>query len=108
MIEISDTSTVGDVFFEAAARYGDQPFLAFPANTARAYAPQGLEWTYAQAATAVRHLMARYAGAGYGVGHRIGLLLENRLEHFLHKLAMNALGVCCVPLNPDHRPQEMA
>ena len=108
MIEISDTSTVDEVFFEAAARYGEQPFLAFPANPARAYAPQGLEWTYAQAATAVRDLMARYASAGYGVGHRVGLLLENRLEHFLHKLAMNALGVCCVPLNPDHRPQEMA
>lgn len=108
MIEISDTSTVGEVFFEAAARYGAQPFLAFPAHPARAYAPQGLEWTYAQTATAVRGLMARYASAGYGVGHRVGLLLENRLEHFLHKLAMNALGVCCVPLNPDHRPQEMA
>ncbi|WP_137920941.1 AMP-binding protein [Hydrogenophaga sp. 2FB] len=108
MIDIRETSTVGEVFFEAAARYGDQPFLAAPANPARAYAPQGLEWTYAQTATAVRGLMARYASAGYGVGHRVGLLLENRLEHFLHKLAMNALGVCCVPLNPDHRPQEMA
>lgn len=108
MIEISDTSTVGEVFFNAAAAYSDQPFLAFPANPARAYATQGLEWTYAQTATAVRGLMDRYASAGYGVGHRVGLLLENRLEHFLHKLAMNALGVCCVPLNPDHRPQEMA
>lgn len=108
MIEISETSTVGEVFFEAAARYGDQPFLSFPANPARAYAPLGLEWTYAQTAAAVRGLMERYASAGYGLGHRVGLLLESRLEHFLHKLAMNALGLCCVPLNPDHRPQEMA
>ncbi|KRC06280.1 long-chain fatty acid--CoA ligase [Hydrogenophaga sp. Root209] len=108
MIEIRETSTVGEVFFEAALRYGDQLFLAAPANPARASAPQGLEWTYAQTATMVRSLMERYASAGYGVGHRVGMLLENRLEHFLHKLAMNALGVCCVPLNPDHRPQEMA
>ena len=36
------------------------------------------------------------------------LLLENRPEHLLHKLAMNALGICCVPLNADHRPREMA
>ncbi len=108
MIEISDTSTVGEVFFKAAAAYSDQPFLAFSANPARAYATPGLEWTYAQTATAVRELMERYSSAGYGVGHRVGLLLENRLEHFLHKLAMNALGVCCVPLNPDHRAQEMA
>ncbi|MFN7122264.1 MAG: AMP-binding protein [Hydrogenophaga sp.] len=108
MIDIHETSTVGEVFFEAALRYGDQPFLATPANPERSCAPQGLEWTYAQTASRVRGLMERYASAGYGVGHRVGLLLENRLEHFLHKLAMNALGVCCVPLNPDHRPQEMA
>ena len=108
MIDISETSTVGEAFFEAALRYADQPFLAVPANPARSYAPLGLEWTYTQTAIMVRSLMERYASSGYGVGHRVGLLLENRLEHFLHKLAMNALGVCCVPLNPDHRPQEMA
>jgi crotonobetaine/carnitine-CoA ligase len=26
----------------------------------------------------------------------------------LHKLAMNALGICCVPVNPDYRPRELA
>ena len=25
----------------------------------------------------------------------------------LHKLALNALGVCCVPVNPDYRPREL-
>ncbi len=108
MIEINDSSTVGEVFFAAAIRYPDQPFLAYPANPARAYLPQGLELTYSETAALVRRLMATYSRSGYGVGHRVGLLLENRLEHFLHKLAMNALGVCCVPLNPDHRPKEMS
>jgi acyl-CoA synthetase (AMP-forming)/AMP-acid ligase II len=108
MIEINETSTVGEAFFQAALRYADKPFLATPANPFRSSAPQGLEWTYAQTATMVRSLMERYATAGYGVGHHVGLLLENRLEHFLHKLAMNTLGVSCVPLNPDHRPSEMA
>lgn len=108
MIEINDSSTVGEVFFAAAIRYADQPFLAFPANPERRYAPQGLELTYAQTAAVVRRLMTCYSSAGYGLGHRVGLLLENRLEHFFHKLAMNALGVCCVPLNPDHRPKEMS
>lgn len=108
MIEINDSSTVGEVFFAAAIRYTDQPFLAFPANPERRYAPQGLELTYAQTAAVVRRLMTCYSSAGYGLGHRVGLLLENRLEHFFHKLAMNALGVCCVPLNPDHRPKEMS
>ena len=108
MIDIGETSTIPDVFFAAAKAYAQRPFLVAPANPARAYAPAGQTFSYAQAADAVRDLMQCYRMAGYGVGHRVGLLLENRLEHFLHKLAMNALGVCCVPLNPDHRAPEMA
>lgn len=62
---------------------------------------------FSQVSDEVFKLSERYGSAGYGAGHRVGLLLGNRLEHFLHKLAMNSLGICCVPLNPDHRPQEM-
>ena len=108
MIEIAEHTTIGEAFFAAAERYALHPFLAVPANPQRAYAPAGAEISYAAAAGQVRAMMDVYRRAGYGVGHRVGLLLENRLEHFLHKLAMNALGVCCVPLNPDHRPREMA
>ena len=72
MIDIHETSTVGEVFFEAARRYGDQPFLATPANPARSYVPQGLEWTYAQTASSVRGLMERYADAGKTVRPVVG------------------------------------
>ena len=108
MIEITETSTIPEVFFAAANAYSKHPFLAAPANPARTYSPEGQTLTYAEVAEKVRDLTQRYREAGYGIGHHVGLLLENRLEHFLHKLAMNALGVCCVPLNPDHRPPEMA
>ena len=108
MIEIDDHATIGDTLFRAAARYGANALLAVPANAARAYHPQGFEISFEAAAAAVRVLMQRYADAGYGSGHRVGLLLENRPEHLLHKLALNALGVCCVPVNPDYRSREMA
>jgi acyl-CoA synthetase (AMP-forming)/AMP-acid ligase II len=108
MIAVDDHCTIGETFFRAAESYVDHSFLAVPANAARAYAPAGREITYGEAANTVRALMQLYAGAGYGAGHRISLLVENRPEHMLHKLAMNALGVCCVPLNPDHRPRELA
>lgn len=108
MIDICETSTIPEVFFDAAKAYADRPFLVAPVNPARSYSPEGQTLTYAEVAESVQDLMQRYRQAGYGVGHRVGLLLENRLEHFLHKLAMNALGMCCVPLNPDHRPPEMA
>ncbi len=108
MIAVDDHSTIGETFFRAAGTYAGNSFLAVPANPARAYYPAGKEITYGEAARTVRDLMQAYATAGYGAGHRIALLIENRPEHMLHKLAMNALGVCCVPLNPDHRPREMA
>lgn len=108
MISIDETSTIGETFLRAAEAYADHAFLAVPANPARHYAAQGSEMCYAEAERAVRRLTACYQRAGYGLGHRVALMLENRPEHLLHKLAMNALGICCVPLNPDHRPRELA
>ena len=108
MISTDDTSTIGETFLRAAARYADKPFLSVPANAARSYGADGQDISYGEAAQAVQALMRLYAEAGYGVSHRIALLVDNRPEHLLHKLAMNAMGACCVPLNPDHRPREMA
>lgn len=108
MIDINQYPTIGAAFFEAATRFADHSFLAVPANQSRSYAPQGLELTYAEVAAQVRPLMQVYAQAGFGHGHRVALALENRPDHVLHKLALNALGVCCVPVNPDYRVQELA
>lgn len=108
MLIPEESATLGQVLAQAAQRWDSLPLLAVPANPARSYAPQGLEWSYTEVARRVEALTKVYARSGYGLGHRVGLLLENQPEHFLHKLAMNALGVCCVPLNPDHRPLEMA
>lgn len=108
MIAINDDSTIAESFFRAAQAYADKSFLAVPENAARRYHPAGLEISYGAAETAVLSLTQLYAAAGYGLGHRIALLLESRPEHMLHKLAMNGLGICCVPLNPDHRPRELA
>ena len=108
MIEIDDHSTIGDTLFRAAERYGANALLAVPANAVRAYHPQGYQISFEAAAADVRVLMRLYADSGYGTGHRVGLLLESRPEHMLHKLALNALGVCCVPINPDYRSRELA
>jgi crotonobetaine/carnitine-CoA ligase len=37
----------------------------------------------------------------------VALLLENRPEFFFHFLALNALGVSIVPVNPDYRHDEL-
>ena len=100
-------TTVFEAFLDAAATVPDLPFLCVPAAPTRAYHPGGLELSYGATKARVLALRERYADAGYGHGHRIALLLENRPEFFIHYLAMNALGSGIVPINPDYRHDEM-
>lgn len=108
MISITDDTTITEAFQAAVAQYAANPLMMVPANPKRAYYPEGMTLSYEQAGNAVAALAVRYQQAGYGYPHRIGLLLENRPEHMLHKLAMNSLGICCVPVNPDYRAGELA
>ena len=108
MADIRDDTTINAVFASAVQSHADRPFLVIPANDKRNYLPDGLELSYAQAARQIAQLGAAYASAGFGLGHRIATLLENRPEHVLHTLALNTIGVCCVPINPDYRAGETA
>ena len=100
-------NTVAQAFAATAAQNGELPFLIVPARSDREWLPAGVELSYAAVADAVAHLKARYAAAGYGPGHRVALLLENRPEFFLHYLALNGLGAGIVPVNPDYRHDEV-
>jgi acyl-CoA synthetase (AMP-forming)/AMP-acid ligase II len=108
MSEVQDGLTIGEVFASAVASHGDRPFFMVPANEKRDYLKGGFEITYGDAAKRIAELTAAYRDAGYGLGHRVATLLENRPEFVLNKLALNALGVCCVPINPDYRAGETA
>lgn len=101
------STTVHQAFCDTASRYGAQPFLCILPETADAYAIAAGELSYARAADAIETLRAAYAAAGYGHGHRVGLLLENRPAFFLHWFALNALGMSVVPINPDLRAAEL-
>lgn len=108
MGQLRDDITIPEFWKEAVARHGPRPFLAVPPNAERAYCPQGFEITYAAADTEISRLVHLYRVAGYGLGHRVAILLENRPEFIFHRLALNSLGVSCVPINPDYRPAETA
>ena len=97
-----------DAFAATAARRPDAPFLLAPASAGLPYAPEGFKIEYGAFKTEVDRLRAEYAAAGYGRGARVALLLENRPVFFLHWLALNALGVSIVPINPDVRPDELS
>jgi crotonobetaine/carnitine-CoA ligase len=99
--------TVFEAFVETAEAAPSHVFLCVPPAPGRVYHPDGLELTYDEVRRRVAALQARYAAAGYGHGHRVALLLENRPEFFVHYLALNALGSAIVPINPDYRHDEM-
>jgi acyl-CoA synthetase (AMP-forming)/AMP-acid ligase II len=100
-------NTVFDAFMATAAGAPDADFLCAPPAPGRPYHPDGLRLTYGAVREEVLRLREVYAAAGYGHGHRVALLLENRPEFFLHYLAVNALGCGIVPINPDYRHDEI-
>jgi len=92
---------------QASAR-PDRLFLSAPASAELPYAPNGFAHRYGEALANIETLRAAYAAAGYGHGTCVALLLENRPEFFWHWLALNALGVSILPINPDLRADDLA
>jgi acyl-CoA synthetase (AMP-forming)/AMP-acid ligase II len=88
-----DEPTVHQAFRQVAHAGPGRPFLCVLPEVAARYGIAAGEMTYGRALAAVDGLAARFAAAGYGHGHRAGLLLENRPSFFLNWLALNALGV---------------
>lgn len=105
--EIELASTVHQAFALSARHWPDNIFLSILPETAAIYGIEASEWRYAEAAQRIESLRSAYEAAGYGHGHRVGLLLENRPSFFLHWFALNALGVSVVPVNADMRAAEL-
>jgi acyl-CoA synthetase (AMP-forming)/AMP-acid ligase II len=99
--------TVFDALARAVTRHGDRSCLAVLPETAKAYAIAAGELSYREVLAHISVLIEAYRAQGYGHGHRVGLLLENRPAYFLHWYALNALGASVVPINPDLRSAEL-
>ena len=91
-----------------AARRPDAPFLLAPASAGLPYAPQGFRIEYGAFKTEVDRLRAGIRGRRLWPRGAGCLAAENRPVFFLHWLALNALGVSIVPINPDVRPDELS
>jgi len=102
------TRTVHQVFLATAARTPDAAFLFTESVTAAAYGIEAGTIRWSEAAAEVERLRAAYAAAGYGHGHRVGLLLENQPTFLFHWFALNALGASVVPINADMRAAELS
>lgn len=99
--------TASNIFMSSADAQPFKPFLCIPPRERRDYLQSGAEFSYGAVAASVARLQARYLEAGFGHGHRVGLLLENRPDFFVHWLALNSLGASIVPINPAYRADEI-
>lgn len=101
MTTAAAASSVYGAFTETAARYPDSDFLYVPSTVAREYGIAAGAVTYSAFLADVERYRERYAAAGYGPGHRVGLMLDNRPAFIAHWFALNALGASVVPINAE-------
>ena len=104
---MSVRGTVYQAFRRSVDAAAASEFLCILPETAARYGIEARTYSYAEAAREVEALLGRYRAAGFGHGHRAGLMLENRPAFFFHWLALNALGVSVVPINPEWRSAEL-
>ena len=100
-------ASVAQAFERAAERWPEAEFVDVLPETAAVYGIPAGAITYAALQARISALRAAYVQAGYGAGHRVGLLLDNRPAFFLHWFALNGLGVSVVPINADLRAAEL-
>jgi acyl-CoA synthetase (AMP-forming)/AMP-acid ligase II len=95
-------TSVHRAFENTRGRCGARPFLHIPAHCAGGL----VDLTYEEAGAAVERTVSGYREAGYGQGHHIALLLDNRAEFYIHWLALNAIGAVAVPIGAGLTGQE--
>jgi len=104
----SVSETVYTAFSTSARRYADHPMLHIPAVACRSYSNGALDYSFAAMAATSAALLAAYQRHGFGSGHRVALVLDNRPDFFIHWLALNGLGASVVPVNAELRAEEVA
>ena len=106
-MDASKYGTLYESLQRTAKKHGDRAAYAVPPMAGRAYHPDGWEVTWSETLAAVEEKKRIYARAGYGYGHRVAMLFDQRPEFFFHYYALNALGAGVVPINPDYRSDEI-
>jgi acyl-coenzyme A synthetase/AMP-(fatty) acid ligase len=102
------SQSVYQCFTETVQQNSSRPFLHIPAVSAAGYFDGDVDLSYGEAREQIERLKQQYSDRGYGPGHRVAILLENRAAFFLHWIALNGLGVSVVPVNGEMTPEEQA
>lgn len=106
-MDASHYGTLYQTLLRTVERFPNRPAYCVPPMPGRAYHPDGWEITWRETLAGVTAMKSVYQRAGYGLGHRVAILFDQRPEFFFHYYALNALGVSVVPINPDYRADEI-
>jgi acyl-CoA synthetase (AMP-forming)/AMP-acid ligase II len=93
--------TVYARFRETALRRGEAGFPNVLPETADIYGIAPGEISYGAMLDRLERRQLAFAGRGYGEGHKVGLLLQNRPVFIELWFALNSLGLSVVPLMRD-------
>ncbi len=96
-----------DQYCDTAKRYSEKDFLHIPLSAVQSYSDRAVNYTYQNGLDATEELIRVYTSVGIIGSTRIGLMLDNRAEFFLHFLALNALGCSIVPIHAQYTDEEM-
>ena len=102
MLDINN-KTIGAIFSEAVNLWPNELFFISPDTEE---SPR-IKISYIDALKKVTVYEKKLTKGGYGFGERIALLLGNKVDHYLIKLAANNLGISVVPINPEASPDEI-
>jgi len=97
-----------EYLFCTAKKWGEKEFLHIPAYLSGKVERAAVSYSYNDAVIEVMALATRYSEHGITAGMRVGLMLENSADFFLHWLALNELCVAIVPLNKELAAEDCA
>jgi len=100
--------TLYDSLKRTVTTFGDRTALVVPPMKGRPYHPDGWQATWTQTLAGTESRKRHYAAGGYGAGHRVAILFDQRPEFVFHHFALNALGCTTVPISPDYRQEEIS
>lgn len=101
-------TTIFDCFTATAARITNRPFLRIMPGPAAVWGVDAGDISYGEMATRVTERREVLAAADLQSGMRVGLYLYNGPDFFVNWLALNALGLSIVPINPDLQRRELS
>lgn len=100
-----------DRLVTTAETHPDHPVFAVPERLAEVWQVDGGTWSYRTFLDRTNALKDGFATAGWasvdGSTSRVALLLGNQPDFYAHWMALNALGVSIVPINPDYQREEI-